>query len=108
MVVVAVLVGEVGSFLGKTHEADTARALLLEHVTFYAMLPEKRAMNQPSVERGKKERRRGEVCLCASCDKTQVAKMPATEAAATQLHLQRVLCFFLCDVHMSRCEINAC
>lgn len=44
--------GEVGSFLGKTHEADTARALLLEHVTFYAMLPEKRAMNQPSVERG--------------------------------------------------------
>lgn len=52
MVVVAVLVGEVGSFLGKTHEADTARALLLEHVTFYAMLPEKRAMNQPSVERG--------------------------------------------------------
>lgn len=52
VVVVAVLVGEVGSFLGKTHEADTARALLLEHVTFYAMLPEKRAMNQPSVERG--------------------------------------------------------
>lgn len=53
------------------------------------------------------KRGKGEVCLYASCDKTQVARC-LQQKLQQLLHLQRVLCFFLCDVHMSRCEINAC